>query len=119
MKNRGERVRELQDTQRRDEGGKAEEVRDRGRDDESDGPVDGDDDRPEHLAFLAVHGRGGEPFHEDVVVEDFDADVAVEAGGDQGGDDGEDVARGLPVVGGDALVGWVDGVLALVCGESQ
>lgn len=88
-------------------------------DDKSHAPVDGHDGGPEVFALLAGEGRGFEELGEDVVVEDFDADVAVEGGGDQGRDHGEDVGAGLPVVGAHALVGGVHHVLALVAVHEQ
>lgn len=45
---------------------------------------------------------------------DFDADVAVETGGDETSDDVHNVGCCLPVVGGEALHNGVEGVLALV-----
>ena len=108
-----EGVCELDDAEGGDDGDEAEEVGDGGGDDEGDGPVDGDDDGPEDFAFAGGEERGVEEVHEDVVVEDFDADVAVQACGDETGGDGEHVADDLPAVGGDALVGELVGVLAL------
>ena len=99
-----EGVGELDDAGRADDGGEAAEVGDRGPDDEGQAPVDGDERRPE--LFAGAVRQGGEVQELDgyVVVEDwglllvgffffffywgereglaFDADVAVERGGD-------------------------------------
>lgn len=48
--------------------------------------------------------------HEDVVVEHLDPNVAVEAGGNDIGQDGEDIAGSLPPVGRDALVSELIGI---------
>ena len=102
---RREGVAELDNTERRDNGDKTEEIGDGGSDDKCDGPVDGYDDGPQNLAVLRSERREMEEIHEDVVVEDLNADVAVETGGDDAGYDGEHVASGLPAVGGNALIG--------------
>ena len=105
-----EGVAELDDAEGSDDGDEAEEVGDRGRDDEGHGPVDGHDDRPEDLALLGGEGREAEQVHEDVVVQDLDADVAVQARGDDPAEDGEHVAGCLPAVGADPLVGDLVGI---------
>ena len=74
---RRESVSELQDADGGDEGGELEEGWDRGCDDKGDGPVDWHDADPEPLALLGREGWGAEKVDEDVVVEDFDPDVAV------------------------------------------
>lgn len=51
---------------------------------------------------------------EDLDVGDFDADVAVETGGDETGDDVHDVGCCLPVVGRETLHNGIEGILALV-----
>ena len=114
MQEGGEGVREVQNARRGDDGGETRKIRDGGADDEGDGPVDGDDGDPEHLARSLGEWWGAEEFDADVVVQDFDADVAVERGGDEGRHHREDVARGLPAIGADAEVGGVLDVLALV-----
>ena len=93
-----ERVGELQDADGGDEGGELEEGRDRGCDDEGDGPVDGHDADPEPLAILGREGWGAEEVDEDVVVEDFDPDVAVQPCGDESAHYGQHVADRLPRV---------------------
>jgi len=54
-----------------------EEVGDCGGEDECDGPVDGDNAGPKDLAAAGQERGGVEKFHEDVVIENFDADVAI------------------------------------------
>jgi hypothetical protein len=55
-----------------------------------------------------------EKLHEDVVVDDFDADVSVKGSGDQATDDRQNVTSSLVIVWVDGLDGSVVGVLALV-----
>ena len=52
-------------------------------------------------------------------MENFDVgylnpDIAVESCGDQAGDDIHDVGGGLPVIRGESLHDWVEGILSLV-----
>ena len=109
-----EGVGELQDAGGGDEGGQVGELGDGGGDDEGDDPVDGHDADPEEFAALLGQGGEVEDVGEEVVVQDFDADIPVQRGRDQGGDEGDDVAGCLPVVRRQALVDRVDGELALV-----
>ena len=51
---------------------------------------------------------------EDFDVGDFYADVAVETGGDETGDDVHDVGCCLPVIGRETLHHGIEGILALV-----
>lgn len=53
---------------------------------------------PDPFALLVVERGEFEQVDEDGGVEDFDADVAVEEGGDQAGDDTDGVAKGLESV---------------------
>lgn len=101
---RREAVAELDDTEGGDDGDEAEEVWDTGGDDEGNGPVDGYDDAPQDVAGPRGERGRAEEIHEDVVVEDFDADVAVQTGCDDAREHGENVTYGLPAVGGNALV---------------
>ncbi len=103
-----ETVRELHEAHSGGQAGEPEEVGDGGGEDECDGPVDGDDGGPEDLTTASQEGWRVEILHADIVVEDFDADVAVECSSDEAADDGEDIARGLPAVGRDALVGELE-----------
>ena len=59
-----------------------EEIGDGCCEDEGEGPVDGHDGGPEQLAFAGYERGRVEPFHEEVIVDYFYADVAVESGGD-------------------------------------
>ena len=85
-KERRKRVRQIQQERGRYYTHEAEVVGDRSRDDESDDPPDGDDGGVEYFAAPVDEGGEVEDVHEDVVVEYFYADVAVEAGGDERGD---------------------------------
>ena len=100
-----EGVAELDDTEGGHDGDEAEKVGDGRSNDKGDGPVDRHDYGPENLAVLGGERGKVEEVHEDVVVEDLDADVAIQTGSNDSGDDGEHVAGRLPAVGGDALVG--------------
>lgn len=75
----GEAVGELDDAEGGDEGDEAREVGDGGADDESDGPVYGDQGHPEELAALVGEGWGAEEFDGDVVVEDCSREGLVRA----------------------------------------
>jgi hypothetical protein len=111
---RWERIGELEDARRANESREDGDLRDGDGDDEGEEPVDGDEKDPEEFALSGFEDGPAEEFAADVVVEHFDADVAVEAGGDQARDEFERVGGRLPAVGVDALVGGVEGVLALV-----
>lgn len=106
-------IAKLNDGNGADDRHEAEVIGNGGRDDEGDRPPDGHDDHPQDFAVLGDQGRGLEQIHEDVVVKDLDADVAVQARGDQPTQHGKHVAGRLPAVGADALVGDGIGVLAL------
>lgn len=102
---RREGVRELHDAYCADQGAEVGDVGNAGADDECETPVDGHHGYPDHFAAWRVQARESEELAADILVYDFDADVAVERGGDQGGDQGKGVAGGLPVVVGDSGVG--------------
>ena len=99
-----EAVSELHEANRCCHVGEAEEVRDRGGEDEGEGPVDWNNAGPEDLAAFREKGGRMEELHEDVVVDDFDADVAVQRGRNEATNDCKHVARNLPAIGRDALV---------------
>ena len=95
---RRKRVRQVQ----RERGGydadEAKVVRDGRRDDKGDDPPDRHDGGVEDFAAAVDERRRIEDVHEDVVVEDFDADVAIQSSGDEGGNEGNHVAGCLPAV---------------------
>lgn len=110
---RRERVRELDDGGGADNRHKAEVIGDGAGDDEGDGPPNRHDHHPQRLAAFGGQRRRLQQIHQHVVVEDLDADVAVEAGGDEARDGGERVAHRLEAVLRQADVRRVEGVLAL------
>jgi len=112
---RGHGVGKGQDEEGADEARDVRELGDGGGDDEGEGPVDGHEGGPEELAAPGRQGRGAEQVLQDLNVDDLEADVAVQAGGDEGGEEQDDVAGRLPGVGGEALDDGVVAVLAL-CG---
>jgi hypothetical protein len=105
---------ELQNADRANETGDVGELRDSSADYPSDNPVSRYERRPEEFALLGSERWGFEEFLEDFDVGDFDADVAVESGGNETSYQVHDVASGLPVVGRETLHDGVIGILALV-----
>ena len=102
---RGEAVAELNDTECCNDADKSEEIWNAGSDNESYTPVNWYNDGPKNFTRFRVERRSSEKIHQDVVVEDFDADVAVQACSDNaGGDHREDITGSLPAVGRNALV---------------
>jgi hypothetical protein len=81
-----------------------EEIGDGGGQDECNGPVDGDDACPKNLTAAGQERGCVEELHEEVVVENLDADVAVECCCDEAADDCKDITYDLPAVGRDALI---------------
>ena len=110
---RRKRVGKLDDGDGGDNGHEAKVVRDGGGNDEGNGPPDGNDDDPKNLAHPRRKRRRAQKVHEHIIIEDLDADVAVQARGNQTTQYGEHVADRLPGVNGHALVGDRVGVLAL------
>jgi len=98
-------VRELHEADSRGDACQTKEIGNRGCEDEGDDPVDWDDDRPENLAAFGNECWCVEPLHEQVIVDDFDANVTVESSSNQTRDHGQDVANCLPAVWRDALIG--------------
>lgn len=96
---RGEGVRELQDADGAYEAGDVGELRDGGADYPGECPVGGHEGYPEELAGFGGERRGVHELLQDLDVGDFDADVAVETGGDETSHQIHDVGGGLPVVG--------------------
>jgi len=62
---------------------KSEEIGDRGGENKGDGPVEGNKACPEDFAAFGNESRRAKPFHQDIIVDDFNADVTVESGSDQ------------------------------------
>ena len=73
----GEGICELDDADRRHDGGEAGEVGDGGADDEGDSPVDGNDGDPEEFTVFEGEGWGTEEFDADVVVEDCGGGLSI------------------------------------------
>ena len=97
----------------RDDADEADVIGDGGGEDERDDPPDGHDGGVDELPALGDERRHIEDVHEDVVVQDLDADVAVQAGSNKGSDERDHVAGRLPIVWCDALITGVVAVLAL------
>lgn len=114
-----ERVGELQNASGGDEAGQIADLWDGGGDEEGDAPVDRHDDDPGEFPRAGAKAGEAEVVHQNVVVDHLDADVAVEHGRDKRGGQAERVRYGLPCVRRYALVGGVDGVLALVGEDHQ
>lgn len=114
-----EGVGELQDAGSRDHGSDSCEFRDSSTDDEGDGPVDGNHADPEHLASLGGEWWTLEQILDDVLVDDFDANVAVQDCSDDTGDKIDDVRDCLPGVNGKTLVGRVVDELSLLRVEDK
>ena len=108
-----EGVRELQDTQGSDECREQGDLRNSGGDDEGENPIDWHKGNPYPLAPLRLEAREFEEVSANVVVDDFNANIAVKTCGNDAGNQFEDVSDGLPVVRVDALVRRIINVLAL------
>ena len=106
-------VRQVQEHGRRDYADEAEVVRYGCCDDKGNNPPDWNDSSIENFAPPGDEWRCAEDVQEDVVVEHFDADVAVKPCSDEGGDQGNHVTRGLPAIDADALVARIEAVLTL------
>ena len=100
----GEGVGKLHEADGSGQAGKSEEVGDGAGEDKGDGPVEGNDDCPQQLAGLGGQRRCLEKFHQDIVVDDFDANVAVKGGSNDSAKDAKHVADGLPAIRRKALV---------------
>lgn len=85
---RRESIRELKNHCRADESRKIRDLGDRGGDDKSQEPVDGHDGDPEVFSLFGLEGRETEHGAAEIGVEDFYADVAVETGGYEAGEEG-------------------------------
>lgn len=108
-----EGVRELQDTQGSDECRKQGDLRNSGGDDEGENPIDWHKGNPYPLAPLRLEAWEFEEVGSNVVVDDFNTNVAVKTCGNDAGNQFENISDGLPVVRVDALVRRIINVLAL------
>lgn len=110
---RRERVRELQDAAGADEHDPAVDLGHGLGDDPGEDPIQGHQGDPDPFARLGFQDREVQQVAAEVVVQDFDADVAVQHRGDEARDEPDDVARRLPAVRRHPLVADVVHVLAL------
>jgi hypothetical protein len=106
-------VRELQDTQGRDECREQGDLRNSGSDNEGENPIAWHKGNPYPLASLRLETREFEEVGSNVVVNDFNAYVAVKTCSNDAGNQFENVPDRLPVVRVDALVRRIINVLAL------
>jgi len=81
--------------------------------DECYNPPDWNDSSIEEFATGGGEWRRVEDIYEDIVVEDFDTDVAVKARSNQAGDQSDHVTSSLPAIGTDPHVAGGEAVLAL------
>ena len=79
-------------------------IRDRSGDDECNDPPNWHDDGIQDLSILRDQRRSVEYLHQDVVVEHFDTNVAIQTGCDQRCDQGDGIACGLPAVDRNTLI---------------
>ena len=107
-------VGELQDACRANEALQVADLRNCGRDDEGDAPVDGHDGDESQLAAAKGEVREAKEVDEEGIVDDLHTNIAVEQGGDEASHELDAVDGSLPVVGRHALIGRVERVLALV-----
>jgi hypothetical protein len=110
----GEGIGKLHDAHGRDHARDVGELRNGRRNDESSRPVNWNHDTPKDLAPLLGERRAIEEILNKVLVDDFDADVPIKASSNDTGDEIESVSSGLPVVGRESLIGWVEGELSLL-----
>jgi len=108
-----ERVRQVQEHRCGDDADEAEVVGNCGCNDKRNGPPDWDNGCVNYLAACGGKGWCAEDVYQDVVVEDFDADVAIETCGNESSDQRNHVARSLPAVDANAHVAGIKAVLAL------
>lgn len=114
---RWEGIGELENAERGDEGCQAEEIRNRGSDDKGTRPVDWYERSPDYLSFLCGQRRCTEEVGEDIVVQDLDADIAIETSSNQCAEETDDVSNSLPGVDRNALERRIDGILSLIAVE--
>lgn len=87
--------------------------------DKGEGPVDGNHEYPHDLSPLGGELWATEQILDDVLIDDFDTNVAVQSSRDDSTDHIESVGHGLRPVRIEALVGWVVGELALLRVDDQ
>ena len=97
-KERRKRVRQIQQRRGGNDTDEAEIIWNRCRDDKGDGPPDGHNGGVEDFAAAGDERRCIEEVHEDVIVENFDTDVAIQSSSDEGGNEGNHVSDCLPAV---------------------
>ena len=97
-KERRKRVRQIQQSRGGYDTDEAEVIWNRCCDDKGDGPPDRYDGGVEDFPTAGDKRRCIEEVHEDVVVDDFDANVAIQSSSNESGDEGDHVAGCLPAV---------------------
>jgi len=98
VNDRRKRVAELDDTEGSDDGDKAKVVWNRRSDHKSHAPVNGDDGSKQVFAGFRIERRGIEDFLQNLVVQDFDADVTIQASRNQARNDDHHVAGRLEAI---------------------
>ena len=114
IEDRRERVREVENQQGANETRDAVEVRDGGRDDERDDPVDGAESVPKQLPLLARDFRPSEDFLTDLNIHGLHADIEVQQTSYERGDQPQDVINLLETERLDGVSDVGDGVLPIV-----
>jgi hypothetical protein len=114
IENRRECVREVEDQQRANKTRDAVEIRDGGRDDERDDPVDGAESIPKQLPLLARDFRPSEDLLADLDIYGLHADIEVQQTSHERGDQAQDVVNLLETERLDGVSDVGDGVLAIV-----
>lgn len=97
-KERRKRIRQIQQRRGGYDTDEAEVIWNRCRDDKGDAPPDGHDGGVKDFAAAGDERRCIEDVHEDVVVENFNTDVAIQPSSDEGGNEGDHVADCLPAI---------------------
>ena len=100
-------VRERKDTNSTYEAGDVRELGNGSSNDERQCPVSRDHDNPEDLAHLEGKRGSTKELLEDVVIDDFDADVTVQSSCNETRDNVADIGGGLVVIWRESLHNWV------------
>lgn len=95
----GECIRKLHKTHSSGNARQAKEVGNRACNDKCNDPVDWDQNSPQDFASLGGQRRGIENLHEDVVVDDLDANVSVQSCSNNASYHGQHVCSCLPSIG--------------------